>query len=162
LNYLKNLLDKINEHVIITCVYTKEIKDIENICKDKKLKYGIIAGARTTNKKNIEISRQAFSSGQLDVLISQEKAGRAGIDGLQLNCSLMVEYSYGYSATTHAQKVGRLERKGQKKPMTLITLEAVIDQRELIDRAIIETIKNGKDGFDYLIQNLKKLNKNLT
>jgi len=159
LNYLSNLLDKIHEPVIITCVHTHEIKDIERLCKDKNLKYGIIAGARTTNKKNIEIARNEFSLGHLNVLISQEKAGRAGIDGLQNNCSYMVEYSYGYSCTTHKQKVGRLERKGQKKAMTLITLESVIDSKPLVDRAIINTIKMGKEGFDYLIENLRKLNK---
>jgi len=156
---LSKLMDKINEPMIVTCVHTQEIKDIETLCKTKGLKYGIIAGARSTNKQAIEESRLEFSKGELDVLISQEKAGRAGIDGLQNNCSYMIEYSYGYSCTTHKQKIGRLERKGQKKPMTLITLESMIDGKPLIDRAIINTIKMGKDGFDYLIENLRKLNK---
>ena len=159
LSYLSTLLDKINEPVIITCVHTHEINDLIKLCKEKNLKHGVIAGVRSTNKKSIEEARVAFSRGELNVLISQEKAGRAGIDGLQNNCSYMVEYSYGYSCTTHKQKVGRVERKGQKKPMTLLTLEAVIDGKPLIDRAIINTIKLGKEGFEYLIENLRKLNK---
>jgi SNF2 family DNA or RNA helicase len=151
---LDNFLSGIDEPVIITASYTQEIDEISKLLAKKEYSYGVISGKIKDKERNISIDD--FSKNKLDVLIIQEDSGGVGIDGLQNHCSLMIRYSYGYSYDTDQQIIGRIQRSGQKKPMRMIRLKAVLpDGKPTIEDAIIETIKNKEEGFENLVKHLK-------
>lgn len=155
LKELESLLEDINEPVIITAVFKEEILQIEELMKKLGYKYGVIAGCKSDKFRNE--SKDKFSNGELDAMILQEEAGGAGVNGLQNHCSIMIRISSGYSYDTDDQLIGRIDRKGQKKSMVVIRIEAVIDGKPTIDRAIIDTINQKKAGSEYLVENLRKI-----
>lgn len=64
---------------------------------------------------------QAFMNGESDLLILSLRSG-AGLDGLQHRCSTMVFGELDWSPGIHHQCIGRLDREGQKEPVTAIFL----------------------------------------
>lgn len=83
------------------------------------LKPALYTGSETAAGKNA--SRDAFVNGQTNLLIMSLRSG-AGLDGLQYRASTMVFGELDWSPGVHHQCIGRLDREGQKEPVTAIFL----------------------------------------
>jgi SNF2 family DNA or RNA helicase len=64
-----------------------------------------------------EKSKQAFMDGETDLFIISNRSG-AGLDGLQHRCSTVVHGELDWSPMVHEQLTGRIDRDGQKNPVT--------------------------------------------
>lgn len=76
----------------------------------------------TESDKERELSQEKFLHGDSMVMIMGIRVGSAGLDGLQENCSYIVFGELDYSDKRHEQAIGRLDRDGQKNPVTAIFL----------------------------------------
>lgn len=76
-------------------------------------------GSETAGQKSKELER--FISGATDVLFMSLRSG-AGVDGLQHRCSTGVFGELDWSPGIHQQCIWRLDREGQKNPVTAFFL----------------------------------------
>jgi len=91
-------------------IWTKELED---------LKPAMYTGSESAARKNSEALR--FLEGDTDILIMSLRSG-AGLDGLQQRCSTVVFGELDWSPGVHHQVIGRLDREGQKDPVTALFL----------------------------------------
>ncbi len=153
LKELKNIIEEIDESVLITTSFKEEITQIEKLFDELNISYGVISGKIKQEDRNKFIEQ--FSNGKIDAMIIQESAGGIGIDGLQKNCSLMIEYSKGYSYDKREQKIGRLQRSGQKNGVRIIIMESILGEgKYTIERDISKNIEQKEDGVNSLIRNV--------
>lgn len=83
------------------------------------LKPAMYTGSESAAAKNR--AKEAFVSGETDLLIMSLRSG-AGLDGLQARCSTVVFGELDWSPGVHHQVIGRLDREGQREPVTAIFL----------------------------------------
>lgn len=83
------------------------------------LKPAMYTGSETSVQK--EKSKARFLNGETDILIMSLRSG-AGIDGLQHRCSTGIFGELDWSPGIHHQCIGRLDREGQKHPVTAVFL----------------------------------------
>ncbi len=76
-------------------------------------------GSETASQKNKEKDR--FLSGDTDVMIMSLRSG-AGLDELQHRCSVVVIGELDWSPGIHQQIIWRVDREGQKNPVTAFFL----------------------------------------
>src|SRR3546814_6387862 len=76
-------------------------------------------GSETTGQKDRE--KQRFLDGDTDVLIMSLRSG-AGVDEIQHRCSTGVFGELDWSPGIHQQCIWRLDRDGQKNPVTAFFL----------------------------------------
>lgn len=91
-------------------IWLKELAD---------LKPAMYTGSESPAGKNR--AKEAFVNGETDILILSLRSG-AGLDGLQHRCSTMIFGELDWSPGIHHQCIGRLDREGQKDPVTAIFL----------------------------------------
>lgn len=91
-------------------IWLKELKD---------LKPAMYTGSETATQKESEKNR--FLNGDTDILIMSLRSG-AGVDGLQYRCSTEVIGELDWSPGIHRQCIGRVDREGQKNPVTIFFL----------------------------------------
>ncbi len=94
-------------------VYDIWLEELEN------LNPAMYTGTETSSKKNKESDR--FIAGETDVLIMSLRSG-AGLDGLQHRCSVVVFGELDWSPGIHQQVIWRVDRDGQKHPVTAFFL----------------------------------------
>lgn len=85
----------------------------------KDLRPAMYTGSESASKKNEEKDR--FLSGDTSVMIMSLRSG-AGIDGLQHRCSVVVFGELDWSPGIHQQIIWRVDREGQKSPVTAFFL----------------------------------------
>ena len=68
-----------------------------------------------------EREKQRFLSGETDVMIISLRSG-AGLDDLQHRCSVLVVGELDWSPGVHQQLIWRIDREGQKNPVTAFFL----------------------------------------
>lgn len=111
---------------------------------------------RSLNKRR-EATCQAFNDGDIRFLVSTE-AGGEGID-LQENCSALIHVDLPWNPMRLHQRVGRLNRYGQKNPVKVVslrnaeTVEALIWTKletKLAD--IMRTVGSAMDDPEDLLQ----------
>ena len=85
------------------------------------LKPALYTGSEAATQK--DKAKAAFLSGETDILILSLRSG-AGLDGLQARGSTMIFGELDWSPGVHHQCIGRLDREGQKNPVTAIFLVA--------------------------------------
>lgn len=83
------------------------------------LRPAMYTGSETAGQKNREKDR--FMSGDTDVMIMSLRSG-AGLDDLQHRCSVVVIGELDWSPGIHQQIIWRLDREGQKHPVTAFFL----------------------------------------
>lgn len=76
-------------------------------------------GSETASQKNKEKNR--FLSGDTDLMIMSLRSG-AGLDELQHRCSVVIIGELDWSPGIHQQIIWRLDREGQKNPVTAFFL----------------------------------------
>lgn len=87
-------------------IVNRELRDLEPV---------MYTGSESPTQKNNAIG--AFTSGKTDLFFLSLRSG-AGIDGLQNRCSTMLIGELDWSPGIHHQLLGRLDREGQKEPVT--------------------------------------------
>lgn len=85
----------------------------------KDLRPAMYTGSETAAKKNAE--KERFMSGDTDVIIMSLRSG-AGVDDLQHRCSVVVFGELDWAPGIHQQVIWRLDREGQKNPVTAFFL----------------------------------------
>lgn len=101
-------------HRAVYDIWLKELRDLNPV---------MYTGSESTTQK--EAAKQAFISGASKLMIISLRSG-AGLDGLQHCCSTVVFGELDWSPGIHHQLIGRLDRDGQKQPVTAFFL--VVDE----------------------------------
>ncbi len=83
------------------------------------LKPAMYTGSESASQK--EESKRRFLDGETDILILSLRSG-AGVDGLQHRCSVVILGELDWSPGIHQQILWRLDREGQKNPVTCFLL----------------------------------------
>lgn len=83
------------------------------------LKPAMYTGSETASQK--EAAKNQFLNGETDLLIMSLRSG-AGVDGLQFRCNTGIFGELDWSPGVHGQCIWRLDREGQKKPVTVFFL----------------------------------------
>jgi SNF2 family DNA or RNA helicase len=83
---------------------------------------------------------RAFSNGSPAVLVIQSASAEA-LDGLQTDCAEAIFYSTDYSLIHWSQARGRLDRSGQRQPVTFYHLHV----RGTVDNMVFTALKEKKN-----------------
>lgn len=94
-------------------VYEIWLQELADLCP------AMFTGSETAGQKNRE--KERFMSGDTDVMIMSLRSG-AGLDDLQHRCSVVVIGELDWSPGIHQQIIWRLDREGQKNPVTAFFL----------------------------------------
>lgn len=113
------LLVESGERVVL-CGWHREVYDIW-LSKLRDLRPTLYTGTETAKQK--ESSKQAFLSGDAQILILSLRSG-AGMNGLQDVSSCIVFGELDWSPAVHEQCIGRLNRDGQENPVVAYFLVA--------------------------------------
>lgn len=112
----------------------------------REFKEGLLITGGTTTKKRDEILQKFFLQKESRVLFANIGCLGTGVDGLQKVCSNMVILELPPRPSDLVQVIGRLERSGQKNPVTIQYLLSP----ETIDQDLWEMLKGKKDVTDML------------
>lgn len=135
----------------------------------KKFKCDLIAGGVSSKKKQ-EIVKDFQVNKDVFLFANMQSAG-TGVDGLQNVCSNMVIFELPWRPSDLVQSIGRLDRSGQKEPVTItfILSEDTIDKDmwEMLSEkeAVTEAVNKGIDvertrsGLKTVIRKILKNNK---
>lgn len=119
--------------VVVFCNFAEEIDVAVSVAVGLfgAERVGVLRGkTRKTRSATID----AFQAGDLDVLVSQVRAGGVGVD-LFRSC-VVVFYSLPHSSIYEDQAISRLHRNGQTRAVRIVTLLAVNTVDELIASAL--------------------------
>lgn len=97
-------------HRAVYEIWLEELKDFRP---------AMYTGSETAGQKDREKTR--FMNGETDVLIMSLRSG-AGVDELQHRCSVVVVGELDWSPGIHQQIIWRIDREGQKNPVTAFFL----------------------------------------
>lgn len=93
-------------------IWNQELSDLNPV---------MYTGSETASQK--EMSKQRFLNGETNLLIMSLRSGQ-GIDGLQHRCCTCIFGELDWSPGIHQQDIWRLDREGQKNPVTAFFLIA--------------------------------------
>lgn len=111
-----------------------------------EFKEGLLITGSTTTKKRDEILQKFFLQKESRVLFANIGCLGTGVDGLQKVCSNMAILELPPRPSDLVQVIGRLERSGQKNPVTIQYLLSP----ETIDQDLWKMLKGKKDVMDML------------
>lgn len=114
--YARILIDA-GEPVVIAAWH----RDVYDILLEELADYSpaMYTGSESASRKDKEKAR--FVNGETKVLLLSLRSG-AGLDGLQFVASTIIFAELDWSPKVHEQLIGRLDREGQKEPVTAIFL----------------------------------------
>jgi SNF2 family DNA or RNA helicase len=124
--------------VLVFARFLAEMAAIEEVAQKiyKGRTYQIRGGVASTVRRDIV---HRFAKGG-SFLVIQSGAAEA-LDGLQNNCAEAIFYSSDFSLIHWEQAKGRLDRVGQREPVTFYHLHA----RNTVDSLIFQALKDKKD-----------------
>jgi SNF2 family DNA or RNA helicase len=123
------ILDEIvdTEPVVFFCRFRRDLDTVANLAKERGRRYFELSG-----RVNELRAWQQDTSGS--VIGIQIQSGGVGVDATR--ASYAVFYSVGFSLSDYEQAVSRLDRPGQKNPVTVVNLVA----RGTVDEAVFGSI----------------------
>lgn len=127
-----------NQSVLVFARFLREIEEIRLHNGRHFAWTGQIQGSVSAQQRRQAVGR--FNQQGPNLLVIQISAAEA-IDGLQDNCSYGVFYSTDYSLIHWNQARGRLDRVGQKKPVTFYHLQV----KNSVDSLILQALKDKKN-----------------
>lgn len=131
LKITKEIIENQKNPVVIFCKYVAELKALEDEFKSQGKKVLTISG-KVKNKGKVV---KKFQKGKTDIIIVQISSGSSGITLTKADTAIF--YSWGYKYDEFDQAKARIDRAGQKNPMTLYLLIA----RDTIDETILEVLE---------------------
>lgn len=133
-----------NLKVIVWSRWRREMFRLREMLQNYDVSVGMIIGGQSTQQRELDIN--AFSDGEIDVMIAHPLAGGFGIDGLQKNCYTQVYLSYSHSAIQMDQSSARIDRPGQTNPISTLFITATTpDGKNTVDHLILDSVFNKQD-----------------
>ncbi len=124
--------------VVIFARFLAELDAIYDAASRHYIPERISGGVSAGERKAIV---QRFARGDSPSALVIQIAAAEALDGLQTNCSYGIFYSCDYSLIHWNQARGRLDRVGQREPVTFYHLHA----RGTVDGFILEALEGKKD-----------------
>lgn len=139
----------------ILCSYTFK-SDAERIMKKfKKLRP---VNLTATASKDTEAVINRWNKGEIKLLIGHPASMGHGIDGLQDSGSIVVWFGINWSLELYEQMNGRIDRNGQKSPVSIIRILC----RDTIDLAVADAIERKTDDQEGLKAALQRYRTGIT
>lgn len=106
-----------------SCVVFAWHREVYSILMSKLADLGpvLFTGSESTPEK--EEARRKFIAGETKIMLMSLRAG-AGVDGFQDMCRTVIFAELDWSPGVHSQCIGRVQRDGQKDPVTAFFLVA--------------------------------------
>lgn len=143
----RQLIDNINEtldsngQTIIFSFYVGTLKYLKEKLTEDGFKVALMYGATEADERN-EIMKQ-FKDGQYEILLVSEVGG----EGLDFQfCSSLINYDIPYNPMRIEQRIGRIDRMGQKADKIVVgnlCVSGTVDM--IINRVLLERINNASD-----------------
>lgn len=130
---LKGLIEDLKEAGEKTIIFARFRAEMAAILE--AIDTPLIIRGGVTNEGRKRAVRQFIESDKLDPMVIQIAAGES-LDGLQEVCSNIVFFSTDYSLDHYTQARGRIERAGQKDPITFWHLHCIGTVDKLVYRAL--------------------------
>ncbi len=139
----------------VLCSYTFK-SDSERIMKKFK-KYKPVNLTKTASK-NTGAVIDKWNQGKIKLLIGHPASMGHGIDGLQQSGSILVWFGMNWSLELYEQMNGRINRQGQKHPVSIIRILC----RDTIDLAVADAIERKNDDQEGLKAALQRYRTGVT
>jgi hypothetical protein len=123
------LLEQHDEPVVASMDFAKAAPTFASWLKRDGYSVGIWAGQELTPDEERIRLKESFLAGDTRVLIGIPAAMGTGVDGLQKVCRRLYILSETRNGIEREQLIGRLDRRGQERPVYVINIHA----RETID-----------------------------
>lgn len=137
LNLTKELVNDQQRPVVIFCKYLAELNTLSKEFKQQGKKVLVISGKVKDKGKVVK----KFQTGKYDIIIVQISSGSSGITLTKADTAIF--YSWGHKYDEFDQAKARIDRAGQKNPMTCYLLIA----RDTIDETILKVLEErGKNA----------------
>lgn len=126
LRILKTVFDHGNKKIIVFAVFKKTLKYLKIRLAKAGYKSVVIYGGAKINKN--EVLRQFQTDDSIQVLLSSE----VGSEGLDMQfCNALVNYDLPWNPMVVEQRIGRIDRFGQKSPIVhiynIIVRESILE-----------------------------------
>lgn len=139
----------------ILCSYTFKA-DAERIMKRFKSLHPVNLTATPSGKTGSVIDK--WNAGGIKLLIGHPASMGHGIDGLQENGSIVVWFGVNWSLELYDQMNGRIDRQGQKNPVSIIRILCA----DTVDLAVADAIERKTDDQEGLKAALDRYRKGIT
>jgi SNF2 family DNA or RNA helicase len=133
----------------VLCSYSFK-SDAERIMKKFK-KYNPVNLTATPSKDTEKIINQ-WNKGSIKLLIGHPASMGHGVDGLQDSGSIIVWFGVNWSLELYEQMNGRLDRQGQKQPVSIIRILC----NDTVDLAVVDAIERKTDDQEGLKSALQR------
>lgn len=139
----------------VLCSYTFK-SDAERIMKKfKKLRPVNLTAAKSSETGRII---DDWNNGKIKLLIGHPASMGHGVDGLQESGSILVWFGLNWSLELYDQMNGRLDRQGQKHPVSIIRILC----NDTVDIAVADAIERKTDDQDGLKAALQRYRDGVT
>lgn len=133
---LLRMLANHDEQVLISLDYADAADYVRHRLEQKGISAGIWAGKQRVSDDERMALKESFLAGQTRAMIGIPKAMGTGVDGLQKVCRRLYILSEDRSETTRSQLIGRLNRKGQERPVYVTNIHS----RGTLDQDITQSL----------------------
>lgn len=127
----------------VFCSYT--FKSDANRIMERFKKYKPVNLTAESSKNTGKIIDN-WNAGKIRLLIAHPASAGHGIDGLQESGSIVVWFGLNWSLELYDQLNGRINRQGQKRPVSIIRILC----RDTIDLAVADALQRKTDGQEGL------------
>lgn len=141
LDVLLTLLEDFGDRKIV--IYSEWVKMLKRIAEVIPFEHEMLYGG-LSDKQRVNVIRRFTKEPYVQVLLSSEM-GRFGLN-LQV-ADVVINFDLHWNPAKLQQRVGRLERHGQKNPITCINLVA----EDTIEEDVLKTLREKTDLFRKVI-----------
>lgn len=149
LEYVKDRLTQ-NSDKLLVFVYHREVA--ERLYAELQPTAALIYGGLSSSQKQQAID-SFTKTDKSRVLIAQINVAGEGIDGLQHVCNNIIDAEPDWVAGGYEQRVGRLRRIGQSKPVDYVALVA----ENTLDDAIVGSRVRKQKNIDHLFKSIAEI-----
>jgi len=139
----------------VLCSYTFK-SDAERIMKRFKSLHPVNLTATPSSKTESVVND--WNAGKIKLMVGHPASMGHGIDGLQDSGSIMVWFGLNWSLELYDQMNGRLDRQGQKNPVSIIRILCA----DTVDLAVADAIERKTDDQEGLKSALDRYRKGIT
>lgn len=139
----------------VLCSYSF-VSDAERIMKRFKTYRPVNLTAEPSHRTQQIIDD--WNAGKIKLIIGHPKSMGHGIDGLQDSGSILVWFGVNWSLELYDQMNGRLDRQGQKSPVSIIRILC----RDTVDLAVADAIERKTDDQEGLKAAITRYRKGIT
>ncbi len=133
---LSRLLKQHEEPVLVTMDFVGAAQYFTHRLNQDGISAGLWAGKQHTSDDERMELKESFMAGQTRVLVGIPAAMGTGVDGLQRVCRRLYIISETQNGVEREQLIGRLDRKGQERPVYVTNIHA----RQTVDVDITSSL----------------------